>query len=52
MKRAVYFVTAGGRYNGLKRDSAEAIKVRLLEKKEAVPQQLPLFEPAAAQGEL
>ena len=52
MKRAVYFVNAGGKYNGLKRDSAEAIKVRLLEKKEPAAQQLPLFGTAAAQGEL
>jgi len=28
MKRAVYFVTAGGRYGGLKKESEEAIKVK------------------------
>jgi putative DNA modification/repair radical SAM protein len=43
MKRAVYFVTAGGKYGGLRKDSAETIKTRLLEKKEAVPVQPQLF---------
>jgi putative DNA modification/repair radical SAM protein len=52
MKRAVYFVTAGGRYGGLKKDSAEAIKTRLLEKKEPAAQQPSLFAAAAAPGEL
>jgi putative DNA modification/repair radical SAM protein len=33
MKRAVYFVTAGGKYGGLKRESREAIQVKLLEHK-------------------
>lgn len=33
MKRAVYFVTAGGKYGGVKKDSQEAIKVKLLEHK-------------------
>lgn len=33
MKRAVYFVTAGGKYGGVKKDSEEAIKVKLLEHK-------------------
>ena len=33
MKRAVYFVTAGGRYGGVKKDSQEAIKIKLLEHK-------------------
>ncbi|MEI7527469.1 MAG: putative DNA modification/repair radical SAM protein [Elusimicrobiota bacterium] len=52
MKRAVYFVTAGGRYGGLKKDSAEAIKTRMLEKREPAAAQLPLFETAARPGEL
>ena len=33
MKRAVYFVTAGGRYGGIKKESAESIKIKLLEHK-------------------
>ena len=33
MKRAVYFVTAGGKYAGLKKESEEAIKIKLLEHK-------------------
>jgi putative DNA modification/repair radical SAM protein len=33
MKRAVYFVTAGGRYGGVKKDTQEAIKIKLLEHK-------------------
>jgi len=33
MKRAVYFVTAGGRYGGIKKESEEAIKIKLLEHK-------------------
>ena len=33
MKRAVYFVTAGGKYGGVKKESEEAIKVKLLEHK-------------------
>ena len=33
MKRAVYFVTAGGKYGGLRRESREAIQVKLLEHK-------------------
>lgn len=33
MKRAVYFVTAGGKYSGLKKESEEAIKIKLLEHK-------------------
>ncbi len=33
MKRAVYFVTAGGKYGGVKKESEEAIKVHLLEHK-------------------
>jgi len=43
MKRAVYFVTACGKYGGLRKDSAEAIRTRLLEKKETVPVQPQLF---------
>ncbi len=35
MKRAVYFVTAGGKYGGVKKESEEAIKVKLLEHKGA-----------------
>ncbi len=31
MKRAVYFVTAAGKYAGIKNESGEAIKVKLLE---------------------
>ena len=31
MKRAVYFVTAGGKYAGVKRETEEAIKIKLLE---------------------
>ena len=52
MKRAVYFVTAGGRYGGLKKDSAEAIKTRLLEKKEPAAVQPQLFAAAEPAGEL
>ncbi|OGR78313.1 MAG: putative DNA modification/repair radical SAM protein [Elusimicrobia bacterium GWC2_64_44] len=33
MKRAVYFVTAGGKYGGVQKDSGDAIKVKLLEHK-------------------
>src|SRR3989338_4026756 len=33
MKRAVYFVTAGGIYAGLKKESEDAIKIKLLEHK-------------------
>ena len=33
MKRAVYFVTAGGKYAGLKKETEEAIKIKLLEHK-------------------
>jgi putative DNA modification/repair radical SAM protein len=33
MKRAVYFVTAGGKYGGVKKETEEAIKVKLLEHK-------------------
>jgi hypothetical protein len=33
MKRATYFVTAGGKYGGLKKESGEAIKIKLLEHK-------------------
>ena len=33
MKRAVYFVTAAGKYAGVKKESEEAIKVKLLEYK-------------------
>lgn len=33
MKRAVYFVTAGGKYGGLRHESREAIQVKLLEHK-------------------
>ena len=33
MKRAVYFVTAGGKYGGVKKDTQEAIKIKLLEHK-------------------
>ena len=43
MKRAVYFLTAGGKYGGLRRGGPEAIRARLLEKKEAVPTQPALF---------
>ena len=47
MKRAVYFVTAGGKYGGLKRESREDIQVKLLEHKNPNGQ-LDLF----GQGEL
>ncbi len=33
MKRAVYFVTAGGQYGGIKKETEEAIKIKLLEHK-------------------
>ncbi|MBI4351605.1 MAG: putative DNA modification/repair radical SAM protein [Elusimicrobia bacterium] len=33
MKRAVYFVTAGGKYGGIKKETEEAIKIKLLEHK-------------------
>ncbi|MBI5745267.1 MAG: putative DNA modification/repair radical SAM protein [Elusimicrobia bacterium] len=33
MKRAMYFVTAGGKYGGVKKETEEAIKVKLLEHK-------------------
>lgn len=53
MKRAVYFVTAGGRYGGLRKNSAEAIKTRLLEKKEpAAAAQPALFGAQVRAGEL
>jgi len=52
MKRAVYFVTAGGRYGGLRRNSPEAIKTLLLEKKEPAAAQPDLFAAAAQPGEL
>ena len=42
MKRAVYFVTAGGRYAGVKKESGEAIKMKLLEHKNS-DRQLDLF---------
>ncbi len=47
MKRAIYFVTAGGRYGGIKNETQEAIKVKLLEHKNP-DNQLDLF----GQGEL
>lgn len=47
MKRAVYFVTAAGKYAGVKKESEEAIKVKLLEHKNPNGQ-LDLF----SQGEL
>ncbi|MDA8132592.1 MAG: biotin synthase, partial [Elusimicrobia bacterium] len=47
MKRAVYFVTAGGKYAGVKKESGEAIKIKLLEHKNPNGQ-LDLF----GQGEL
>jgi putative DNA modification/repair radical SAM protein len=47
MKRAVYFLTAGGKYGGLRRESEEGIKVKLLEHKNPNGQ-LDLF----GQGEL
>lgn len=31
MKRAIYFVTAGGKYGGAKKETMEAIKIKLLE---------------------
>ena len=51
MKRAVYFVTAGGKYGGLKKESGDAIKLKLLEHKNPNGQ-LNLFggEQAAKEG--
>ncbi len=46
MKRAVYFVTAGGKYGGLKKETGEAIKLKLLEHKNPNGQ-LDLFGEAA-----
>ncbi len=50
MKRAVYFVTAGGRYAGLKRENDETIKAKLLEH-DNPNGQLELFGPGGAAGE-
>jgi putative DNA modification/repair radical SAM protein len=46
MKRAVYFVTAGGKYGGLKKETEAAIKIKLLEHKNPNGQ-LDLFSEAA-----
>jgi len=51
MKRARYFVTAGGKYGGMRRETPEFIRAKLLEKKEAAPAQPELFADAAAPGE-
>lgn len=46
MKRAVYFVTAGGIYGGLRRDDPAAIRAKLLEGPSGKPAQPELFGPA------
>jgi putative DNA modification/repair radical SAM protein len=46
MKRAIYFVTAGGVYGGIKKETEEAIKVKLLEHKNP-NNQLGLFDEKA-----
>ncbi len=46
MKRAVYFVTAGGKYEGIRKESGEAIRTRLLEHKPSGNGQLDLFSQA------
>ncbi len=43
---AVYFVRAGGKYEGIKKESGEAIRTKLLEHKPAGNGQLDLFSQA------